>query len=61
MVKRERALFALLTMPIAVFAWCIGWGLYWVGGKKIRSKPELNNKKDNLALAVLLPEDRIEA
>jgi len=41
MPKRNRAA-SLFLLPIAVFIWCIGWGLYAVGSKKEakRNKPK---------------------
>jgi hypothetical protein len=34
-------------MPIAVFFWFVGWGLYWAGSKKesARPKPKLSVQK----------------
>ena len=60
MPKRNR-IFLLLAMPVAVFLWCIGWALYWIGAKKEKLKPAPVKKAENVTLTVLVPEDKIEA
>jgi len=37
MPRRNRAL-TLLLIPITIFIWCIGWGLYVIGSKKESTK-----------------------
>ncbi len=53
MPKRNRSV-SFLLMPIGVFLWCVGWGLYWVGSKRksTRAKPKLTVQKE---LEVLVP------
>jgi len=46
---------------MAVFIWCLGWSLYWIGKRKEKLKPDLANLKENIALTVLLPERRLKA
>ena len=60
MPKRNKVS-ALLAMPVAVFLWCVGWGLYWIGARKKKVKPALAKQKENVTLAVLLPEEKIKA
>ena len=47
MPRRNRAL-SLFLIPIAIFMWCIGWGLYFIGFEKesTRSKPKQTALKD---------------
>jgi hypothetical protein len=59
MPKRNR-IAALLMVPIAVFLWCIGWGLYYTGWKKEKTRPKAISEANNLTFAVLLPEKQIE-
>jgi hypothetical protein len=58
MRRRNRAV-SFLLMPIAVFLWCIGWGLYWVGSKResARPKPKLSVQKE-LVVFVPTPEEK---
>jgi hypothetical protein len=44
-------------MPVAVFLWCIGWGLYCVGSKRdsTKPKPKLSVEKE-LTMFVPIPE-----
>jgi hypothetical protein len=48
-------------MPIAVFLWCIGWSLYWIGSKrettKPKPKPKLSVQKE-LIIFVPTPEQK---
>jgi flagellar basal body-associated protein FliL len=60
-MRKSRRVFVILAMPIVVILWCIGWSLYWIGAKKEKAKPKLANQTENLTLAVLLPEEKIEA
>ena len=48
----------LLTIPLVVFFWAIGWSLSWIGSEK--RKGEANKKPDHkqLAFAVLVPEQK---
>jgi hypothetical protein len=53
--KRNRiALF--LTFPIVVFAWCIGWSLYWIGYKEKVVKPKKMSVNEELTTTVTMPE-----
>jgi hypothetical protein len=60
MPKRNRVA-SFLLMPFAVFLWCIGWGLYFVGSKrgatKLRSKFEVSVEKE-LIMFVPIPEQK---
>jgi hypothetical protein len=46
--------------PIAVFLWCIGWSLYYTGGKKEKTRPKAISEANGLTFAVLLPEKQIQ-
>ncbi len=58
MPRRNRAV-SFLLVPIAVFIWCIGWGLYWVGskGESRRPKPKMSVQKE-LVVFVPTPEQK---
>jgi len=48
-------------MPIAIFLWCVGWSLYWIGGKKETAKPKMITQANALTFTVILQEQKIEA
>ena len=52
-----RNLRSILLIPVAVFLWCIGWSLYWVGIKKETAKQKLSAQKE-LVIFVPAPEQK---
>jgi len=60
MRKRRRRLLGLLMIPIGLFAWCIGWSLFWMGKTKKKLKPLQAEHGGNLTFSVLLPEPKLE-
>ena len=62
MPRRNRVV-SFLLMPIAVFLWCIGWSLYWIGVKKETTKPKPNPKlsvQKELVVFVPAPEQNVQ-
>jgi flagellar basal body-associated protein FliL len=58
MHKRNR-LTVLLTLPVVVFLWVIGWSLYWIGSKSREVDQKKKRKSFSLkesSIAVLTPE-----
>ena len=53
--KRNR-IALLLTLPIVVFAWFIGWSLYWIGYKEKVVKPKKMSVNEELTTTVAVPE-----
>ena len=53
--KRNRTVL-LLTFPIVVFAWFIGWSLYWIGYQEKAVKPKKTSDNEELTTAVTIPE-----
>jgi len=45
-----------LTFPIVVFAWFIGWSLYWIGYKEKVVKPKKISVTEELTTTVTVPE-----
>ena len=60
-MPRRSRLVAVLLMPIAVFLWCVGWSLYWIGLSRESLKPRMIREADELSFGVLLPENKVEA
>ena len=55
-MRRRHKLTTLLTMPLAVFLWVVGWSLFWIGSRKKRVEPRRKPARDELRFAVLVPE-----
>jgi hypothetical protein len=50
---------SFLLMPIAVFLWCIGWSLYWIGSKRETTKPKpILSVQKELIIFVPTPEQK---
>jgi hypothetical protein len=49
----------ILLMPLAVFLWCVGWSLNWIGSKRETTipKPKLSVQKE-LVVYVPTPEQK---
>jgi hypothetical protein len=54
-MRKSRRALVLFAMPLLVIIWWMGWGLYWIGKRKEKLKPDLLNVKENVTLTVLLP------
>jgi hypothetical protein len=60
-IPKRKSIFVLLAMPVAVFLWYIGWGLYWIAAEKEKLKPEAAKQKENVMIGMILPEEKIKA
>jgi len=58
MPGRNRAIL-LLLMPVAVFLWCVGWGIYWFGSKRNGSVPRKLLGEKDLTFVVPVPEQKV--
>jgi hypothetical protein len=60
--KRNRLVVALM-LPELVFAWLVGWSLYWIGHQREnRSRAKSTSEKDNVTvLPALCLEETQEA
>jgi len=59
-MHKRRPVIVFIAMPVAVFIWCVGWGLYWVGKGKERHGPNPAKRTENVGVVVMLPEVQIE-
>ncbi len=58
--KRPKAA-VLIMLPFAALVWFVGWSLACIGETKIKLKPALPHRKENLALATLFPKLKFDA
>jgi flagellar basal body-associated protein FliL len=55
-MHKRKSLAVLLAIPVVVFLWIIGWGLYWVGSKTTKVEPRNSPGRREFSIAVLTPE-----
>ena len=55
-IRKRNRIALFLTFPIVVFAWCIGWSLYWIGRKEKAVKPKKMSVTEELTTTVTMPE-----
>jgi len=56
---RRRKEVSFLLMPIAIFLWCIGWSLRWIGVKRESKISKVNLQVQNeLEIFVETPEQK---
>jgi flagellar basal body-associated protein FliL len=55
-IHKRNKIALLLTFPIVVFSWVIGWSLYWIGRKEKAVKPKKMSVNEELTTTVTIPE-----
>jgi len=48
----------LISIPIVVFFWFVGWSLYWIGSVKLTTNLVEREHNEELTFEVIMPEQQ---
>lgn len=58
-MPRLNRLGIVLTLPIVIFLWFVGWSLFWTGSMTRPVKPATVSHQNGLGLEVLITENTL--